>query len=64
MPVVDQTGLPGRYVVSHTRPEKGTKTSFEEMRRAYKQELFDQLGLELVPSNEKIEMLIVERVKN
>ena len=64
IPVVDQTDLPGHYVFSPTRTEKGTKRSFEEMRRAYQQELFDQLGLELVPSNEKIEMLIVERVKN
>lgn len=63
MPVLDQTGLQGSYEFSAPRAEKGSKHGIIEMRTAYKQALLDQLGLELVPSRETIEMLVIEKVK-
>ncbi|MEQ1887266.1 MAG: sigma-70 family RNA polymerase sigma factor [Bryobacteraceae bacterium] len=63
IPVLDQTGLQGSYEFSAPRAEKGSKHGIEEMRTAYKQALLDQLGLELVPSREPTEMLVVEKVK-
>jgi RNA polymerase sigma factor (sigma-70 family) len=59
-PVLDRTGLTGNYEFSPKLPRYG----LEAGREAYKQALLDQLGLELVPSREPIEMLVVERVKN
>jgi RNA polymerase sigma factor (sigma-70 family) len=58
-PVIDQTGLKGSYEFSPQLPRRG----LEAARELYKQALLDQLGLELVPSREPIEMLIVEKVK-
>jgi uncharacterized protein (TIGR03435 family) len=60
LPVLDQTGLSGHYdleIAWKARPGENEKTAF---RRA----LLEQLGLELVPAREKIEMLVVEPVKN
>ena len=58
-PVLDQTGLTGRYGFSPQLPRHG----LEAGREAYKKALLEQLGLELVPTNMPIEMLVVEKVK-
>jgi uncharacterized protein (TIGR03435 family) len=59
-PVIDQTGLANKYdfflkwddaVPTHPNKE------------GIKQALLEQLGLELVPSREPVEMLVVEKVK-
>jgi uncharacterized protein (TIGR03435 family) len=57
-PVLDQTGLTGRYDIQldwkphHSESEKD----------AYKRAILEQLGLALVPSRESIEVLVVEKL--
>jgi uncharacterized protein (TIGR03435 family) len=60
MPIIDQTGLAQRYSVDirWEEPEGG-----DPEHKALQQVLLDQLGLELVPSREPVEMLVVEKVK-
>jgi uncharacterized protein (TIGR03435 family) len=53
VPVLDRTGLTGRYDISLSWRESGPVHTNPE---ALKQALLDQLGLELVPSREPIEM--------
>jgi uncharacterized protein (TIGR03435 family) len=60
MPVVDQTGLTQNFDIDLTWNEQDGQDSNRE---ALKQVLLDQLGLELVPANMPIEMLVVEKVK-
>ncbi|HEX4343462.1 MAG TPA: TIGR03435 family protein [Verrucomicrobiae bacterium] len=56
-PVIDQTGFNGRYDIHiHWKPQAG-----ESENDAYERSLQEQLGLELVPSNQPIEMLVVDR---
>jgi uncharacterized protein (TIGR03435 family) len=57
IPVIDRTGLAGRYDVNLKWDEQveGQNPG------AFKQVLLDQLGLELVPGREPIEMLVVEK---
>jgi uncharacterized protein (TIGR03435 family) len=58
-PVLNQTGLNGRYDLHlKWQPNPG-----EPDKDAFKRALLQQLGLELVPSREQVEMLIVEQVK-
>ena len=59
IPVLDRTGLNGIFNMDATwdEPVKG------QNRDALRQALIDQLGLELVPSREPVEMLVVEKVK-
>jgi uncharacterized protein (TIGR03435 family) len=61
-PVLDQTGLPGRYdfVVDWPKPQGHLG---EKGQVILKENLINELGLELVPSREPIEMLVVEKVK-
>jgi len=56
-PVLDRTGLKGQYDI--TFKIKLNQQSMDILDHA----LLDQLGLELVPSREPIEMLVVEKVK-
>ena len=59
LPVVDQTGLNGRYDIHlQWQPRPG-----ESDRDAFRRAMLEQMGLELVPGREAIEMLIVEKVK-
>jgi uncharacterized protein (TIGR03435 family) len=59
-PVIDDTGLAGVY--DFKLDFAGTQ--FEPpSNEALEQALLDQLGLELVPSREPMEMLVVEKVK-
>ena len=58
VPIIDQTGLTGRYDVKLKWHESNSgHTNPEDLKQA----LLDQLGLELVPGRESIEMLIVEK---
>jgi uncharacterized protein (TIGR03435 family) len=60
MPIVDETGLTGSYNLDLRWKVKTDPTANQE---AIKQALIDQLGLELVPAHEAVEMLIVEKVQ-
>lgn len=60
IPVIDQTGLPKHYDFNLTWDEKDR----DHLNSAdLQQALLNQLGLELVPGREPIEMLVVEKVK-
>jgi uncharacterized protein (TIGR03435 family) len=60
LPVVDETGLTNRYDYVMFWPVRRT-ADLEPYRESIKKILFDQLGLELVPSREPIEILVVEK---
>jgi uncharacterized protein (TIGR03435 family) len=60
IPVIDQTGLVGNYDFDF--PKNLGATPAEKLQKA-QQWLLDQLGLELVPTNMPVEMLVVEKVK-
>jgi uncharacterized protein (TIGR03435 family) len=59
LPVVDKTGLSGRYDFDLKYPH-GFSSREQELMRA---DLLNNLGLELVPSREKIEMLVVKKTE-
>ncbi|MDB6026638.1 MAG: polymerase, sigma-24 subunit, subfamily, partial [Verrucomicrobiales bacterium] len=61
VPVIDRTGLIGNFDIEIKWDAPDWKHRNPD---ALKRALLDQLGLELVPSREPIDMLIVERVKN
>jgi uncharacterized protein (TIGR03435 family) len=68
VPVVDRTGLGGRFDIDlKWDDEKKWDSSTERYcfsnPDGLKQAVLDQLGLELVPSREPIEMLVVEKAK-
>jgi uncharacterized protein (TIGR03435 family) len=67
VPVVDRTGLAGRFDVDLTWDDEmkwdGTGHYYFSNPDGLKQVVLDQLGLELVPSREPIEMLVVEKAK-
>jgi uncharacterized protein (TIGR03435 family) len=58
-PVLDRTGLSGGFNVDLKWNEQEEGQNPE----AFKQVLLDQLGLELTPARESVEMLVVENVK-
>ena len=60
-PIIDKTGMTNicSFVLRPMRTAKG----FEYNEASYRKDLLNQLGLELVPSREPVEMLVVERVK-
>ena len=62
MPVLDRTGLQGSFDFKlkwDLPKERHHNPDSDPLKEA----LLDQLGLELVPSNMPIEMLVVEKVK-
>jgi uncharacterized protein (TIGR03435 family) len=61
IPVIDQTGLTQNFHIDLKWNERWGQDPDHD---ALKQVLLDQLGLELVPSNMPVEMLVVERVKD
>ncbi len=61
VPVVDQTGFTNEYHFSFAWPPENI--SSDARKQATSDALRDQLGLELVPTNMPIEMLVVEKVK-
>jgi uncharacterized protein (TIGR03435 family) len=60
MPIIDQTGLTQNFHIDLKWDERFKGDPDHE---ALKEALLDQLGLELVPANMPIEMLVVEKVK-
>jgi uncharacterized protein (TIGR03435 family) len=59
-PVIDETRLTQKYSGSlKWNPQSDETAELKEIQNS----LSDQLGLELVPSREPIEMLVVEKVK-
>jgi uncharacterized protein (TIGR03435 family) len=60
IPVLDRTGITGHFNIDLKWDETDRQHRNPE---ALKQALKDQLGLELVPSREPIEMLVVERAE-
>jgi uncharacterized protein (TIGR03435 family) len=61
MPVIDQTGLTQNYHIDLKWNERFKEDPDHD---ALKQALLDQLGLELLPANMPVEMLVVERANN
>jgi uncharacterized protein (TIGR03435 family) len=59
-PVIDQTGFTQKFQIDLKWNERFKEDPNHD---ALKQTLLDQLGLELVPSNMPIEMLVVEKAK-
>ena len=62
IPVIDRTGLVGHFDFDlkwNEQHDEHGRLRPEPLRQA----LLDQLGLELVPSSEPVEMLVVEKVK-
>jgi|ERR1017187_4955462 uncharacterized protein (TIGR03435 family) len=60
IPVIDQTGLTNNFDIDLKWKQSNWR---EPNPDGLKQAVLDQLGLELVPSHEPIEMLVVEKVK-
>ena len=58
-PVLDETGLKGQYDVDLRWQAAAPQTDLDVFQRA----LLEQLGLELVPSVQPIQMLVVEKVQ-
>jgi uncharacterized protein (TIGR03435 family) len=58
MPVIDDTGLTDHFHIHLTWQARGKS---DLNRDAVKQALLDQLGLELVPDRQPVEMLVVEQ---
>ena len=63
LPVLDQTGLTNNFDFNLVWDTGSKKRGNYPNVDVLKQALLNQLGLELVPSRESIEMLVVERVK-
>ncbi len=63
LPVQDQTGLTNNFDFSLVWDEYGKKLGDYPNLEGLKRALINQLGLELVPTNMPIEMLVVEKVK-
>jgi len=59
-PVVDETGLTGRYDIEfHWQERKAADPNHDAMKQA----LLNQIGLELVPTNLPVEVLVLEKAK-
>jgi uncharacterized protein (TIGR03435 family) len=63
LPVLDQTGLTNNFDFNLVWDEYGKKRGDYPNLEGLKRALINQLGLELVPTNMPIEMLVVEKVK-
>ncbi|MGA3267843.1 MAG: TIGR03435 family protein [Verrucomicrobiota bacterium] len=59
IPVIDETGLTNNFDIDFKWQSQKGESEWDGTRRAIR----DQLGLELVPTNMPIEMLVVEKVK-
>ncbi|HEY4417843.1 MAG TPA: sigma-70 family RNA polymerase sigma factor [Verrucomicrobiae bacterium] len=62
LPIIVETGLTNRFDFAFTYPLFPDNDK-EKHKQIAKEALLNQLGLELVPSREPVEMLVVEKVK-
>jgi uncharacterized protein (TIGR03435 family) len=62
-PVIDQTGLTGRYDIRLPRPTRTGPNRSPEALEEIRQTVLDQLGLDLMATNTPIEVLVVKSVK-
>jgi len=62
IPIIDQTGVTGRYEFSIKWNHEWWKNDMDDL-PGLQAVLSDQLGLELVPTNLPIEMLVVEKAR-
>ena len=60
-PVVDETGLTGRYDIQFRWKERYEADPEHD---AMKQVMLNQIGLELVPTNMPVDVLVIEKAKN
>ena len=60
VPVIDQTGLSGKYTFDVKWDEPDARRRNPE---GLKQALLDQIGLELTPKVQPIEMLVIEKAQ-
>jgi uncharacterized protein (TIGR03435 family) len=60
MPIIDQTGVTQRYSIDIKWEEPDAQDSEH---KALQQVLLDQLGLELVPTNMRVDMLVIEKAQ-
>ena len=60
IPIIDQTGIAGKHDIS-LQWNKNWWSNDGKNREGLKPVILDQLGLELVPTNMPIEMLVVEK---
>jgi uncharacterized protein (TIGR03435 family) len=58
IPVVDATGLTGHFDIDLSWDQTDSQ---QQMPEALKQALLEQLGLELTPAKERIDMLVVQQ---
>ena len=65
LPIIDETGLTNRYDYIFHNPDWNSSwsTNFNALKQGLKDALSKQLGLELVPTNMPIEMLVVEKTQ-
>jgi uncharacterized protein (TIGR03435 family) len=61
MPVIDETGLTQHFNIDLRWKERGRRDPNHD---ALKKALFDQLGFELVPDHQPVEMLVMEKAAN
>jgi uncharacterized protein (TIGR03435 family) len=59
LPVIDRTGVTASFDINLTWDEREDQKNLDGLKQA----LLDQLGLELVPTNMPVEMLVVEKAK-
>lgn len=67
-PIEDRTGLPGFYDITLNWNWKGGTAKaggplMEENFKSCCEAIYDQLGLEIIPTNAQLEMLVVQKVQ-
>jgi uncharacterized protein (TIGR03435 family) len=61
-PIIDETGLTGHYEIRVPRMNRTRAIPTEEWIEQNRQKLLEQLGLNLVPTNQPVELLVVSKV--
>ena len=62
IPIIDQTGITGKHDIT-MRWSNDRRFGEPDANEGLKQTVHDQIGLELVPTNLPIEILVVDKVK-
>jgi uncharacterized protein (TIGR03435 family) len=61
LPIVNEIGLTNRYDVTFNYPRLKPNENWDVYKNAWREALSKQLGLELVPTNMPIEMLVIQK---